>query len=109
MAALTEAGWTQYQWFVDRSYTPDVKRHEAADDCRVGTIKYDGKNYVVGIVSKDAIVLGGKSHNPCQDLSLGFGSLAPGESAEVNAIWWFVEGDLGDFAAHTNLSEILEK
>ncbi len=104
IAALTEKGWQQYKWFEDRGYTPPVKPHPAADGCRAATIKYDGKEYVVGFASDDAVILGGKSSNPCQDLSLGFGPLKPGESAEVRATWWFIEGDLHDLLARLKVS-----
>ena len=104
IAALTAKGWQQYKWFKDHGSTPPVKPHPAADGCRAATMKYDGKDYVVGLASDDAVILGGKSSNPCQDLSLGFGPLKPAESAEVQATWWLLEGTLDDLLARLKLS-----
>ncbi len=104
IAALTEKGWQQFKWFADRGHIPPVKAHPAADGCRAAVVQHDGKEYVVGFTSDDAVILGGKSSNPCQDLSLGFGPLQPGESAEVRARWWFLEGGLDELLTRLNVS-----
>ena len=104
IAALTEKGWQQFKWFADRGDTPPIKAHPAADGCRASVIQHDRKEYVVGFMSDDAVILGGKSSHPCQDLALGFGPLQAGESAEVRATWWFLEGGLDDLLARLNVN-----
>lgn len=100
IAALTEKGWQQCKWFESRGQKPPVKPHPPADGVRAGLIDLGKRQFVVALVSDDAIVLGGKSSNPCQDLSLGFGPLEPGASAQMQATWWFIEGGLDDLLAH---------
>lgn len=102
ISALTKAGWQQYKWFESRDRKPPVRPHPPADGVRAGLINQGERQFVVALVSDDAIVLGGKSSNPCQDLSLGFGPLRPNETAQMSATWWFLEGGLDNLLTRLN-------
>ena len=50
-----------------------------ADPVRGACVDGDGRRIAAAVYGEDAVLVGGYDKNPCTDLALGFGDLAPGE------------------------------
>ena len=102
-SALTEAGWQQSKYYEKLGRKPNIAPHPPAEGVRAAIITRDDRNFITAITSDDAVILGGKCQYPCIDLSLGFDELVPGETSELSATAWFLEGDLNDLLARLKL------
>ncbi len=74
---------------------------QVADPLRAVTTDVDGEPCTVGIVSPQALVLGGNETSPRTDLGVGFGDILPGDSGTAEVRICFVEGTLDDLLARS--------
>ncbi len=80
MRALTGRGLAQIERLEREGYCVDGQfpRDVIAEPVRAARACVDGRDLAVTVRSEQAVLVGGYDENPCSDLAVGFGDVAPG-------------------------------
>jgi len=80
MRALTVRGLAEVERLEREGYCVkgEFPREMIADPVRAARACVDGRDLAVTVRSEQAVLVGGYDENPCSDLAVGFGDVAPG-------------------------------